>query len=183
MKARCCFAFLVLFGFSLVGCAAEQRDEELNADAFNAHFADQRACGIYIDHLVRPLTKALAAEATVEGMRSLLQENASDRFAALVARVQGRAAKDGPLDPRREADQLKVTGYLFDELSKLPDFEQSRCSTDVREAVMEALYLGIGGQDARVIEQLLRAGAKGNWEQRWVLLTALMAGTLAPGSI
>jgi len=183
MKNRCCFAFIFLCAFALSGCTSEQRGEEMNDDAFNAHFADQRKCARFIESLVHPSTKALAAESTVEGMRSLLQGNLSDRFAALVVRVQDRAAKDDPIDPRREADQLKVAGYLFEEISKLSGFEQSRCSADVREAVMEALYLGIGGQDALVVEQLRRAGAKGSWEQQWVLLTALMAGALAPGTI
>jgi len=85
----------------------------------------------------------------------------------------------GVLDPQRQSDQLKVAKQLFEVLSERPDFEASSCGSDVREFVMESLYIGIGGEDAPVSNELRQRGIEGGWEQRWVLLTSLMAGVIS----
>ena len=43
---------------------------------------------------------------------------------------------------------------------------------------MESIYLGLGGENSLVANYLQERGIDGGWEQRWVLLTWLMAGHL-----
>lgn len=162
------------------GCAATPRAQVLDPDSFNAHFADQRNCAQYVNSLVSPVVAPLAGMATVDGMRMWLRQNPEFDFAKIVLRIQDRTAKERPVDPKSEDDQLKVVGHLSQELARLPGFERSGCGPDVREAIMESLYLGVGGKRALVAQQLSRNGVSGSWEQRWVLLTALLAGELDP---
>jgi hypothetical protein len=185
MKARNANVLFALWVIALVGCATakEQPEEVMNKDAFNAYFADQRACAGYVDELVRPTAKVLSAVSTIADMRQALERNHDDRFAALVIEVQRRSAVIDPVDPARETDQLKLARYLDEQMSSLPDFTASRCGTDTREAVMESLYLGIGGEASPVAAQLRRNGATGSWSQRWMLLASLLAHEIAPNAL
>ena len=174
---------LVLLASSMAGCASENQIREIDPDAFSGHFSAQRTCKVYIDSLVAATAEKLAMKRTSEEMRAWLHDHQDDdAFAKLVARVQRDTVVHGALDPRRESDQLKVAMRLFEVLRERPDFEESSCGSDVREFVMESLYLGIGGEDAPVADELRQRGIEGSWEQRWVLFTSLMAGVVATSS-
>lgn len=169
----------------LLGCVsayAESPAERpaVDLDAFNAHFADERNCARYVNRMVNAVVAPLAEMSSVGDMRRWLRQHPESDFAGIVLGIQGRTAKEGPMDPRRESDQRKVLGHLWQDLARLPGFDRSGCGADVREAIMESLYLGMGGRDALVVQQLSRNGVSGSWEQRWVLLTALLAGELDP---
>jgi len=183
MRTMRYLSLLMLLANSMAGCASESQIRELDPGAFSGHFSAQRTCRAYVDSLVAPAAKKISAKRTPEEMRVWLHEHQDDdALAELVARVQRDTAIHGALDPRRESDQLKVTMRLFEVLRQRPDFEASSCGSDVREFVMESLYLGIGGEDSPVADELRQRGIEGNWEQRWVLLTSLMAGVVATGS-
>ena len=180
MKTMRYVFLLTLLASSMTGCARESQIRELDPEAFSGHFTAQRACKAYIGSLVAPTAEKLSVMRTPEEMRAWLHEHQDeDAFSELVVRVQSETILLGVLDPRRESDQLKVTMRLFDALKERPDFESSSCGSDVREFVMESLYLGVGGEDAPVADELRQRGIEGSWEQRWVLLTSLMAGVVA----
>lgn len=182
MKTICNLSLLMLLASSMAGCASESQIRELDPDAFSRHFSAQRACMAYIDSLVAPIAEKLSAKRTPEEMRAWLHEHQDNAFSELVARVQRDTVAQGALDPRRQSDQIKVTMRLFEVLRERPDFQASSCGSDVREFVMESLYLGIGGERAPVVNELRQRGIEGSWEQRWVLLTSLMAGVVATNS-
>lgn len=180
MRTMRYLSLIMLLASSMAGCASEHQVRELDADAFSGHFSAQRACKAYIDSLVAPAAEKLSEKRTPEQMRAWLHEHRDeDAFSELVARVQNDTVALGALDPRRESDQLKVTMRLSEALRERPDFEASSCGSDVREFVMESLYLGVGGEDAPVADELRQRGIDGSWDQRWVLLTSLMAGVVA----
>lgn len=175
-------SLFVLLASSMAGCASESQIRELDPHAFSQHFAAQRACKVYVDSLVMPAAEKLSAKRTPEEMRVWLSEHPDNAFSELVTRVQDDTVAQGALDPRRESDQLAVTMRLFEVLRGRPDFEASSCGSDVREFVMESLYLGLGGEDAPVAAELRQRGIEDSWEQRWVLLASLMAGVLVTSS-
>lgn len=144
----------------MAGCVSEPPTRELDAEAFSGHFAAQRTCKAYIDSLVVPAARKLSTERSPEEIRTWLRDHRGGAFSELVEQVQRKTAALGTLDPRRESDQIKVAGQLFDVLSERPDFPASSCGTDVREFVMESLYLGLGGEDAPVATELRRRGIK-----------------------
>lgn len=84
----------------------------------------------------------------------------------------------GGLDPRLESSQLKVVSHLSEVMRECLNFDKSECGPSVHEAVMESIYLGLGGENSLVANYLQERGIDGGWEQRWVLLTWLMAGHL-----
>ena len=161
------------------GCASEAPIGQIDADAFSKHFAAQRACKKYVAALVGPAAEALSAKKTLGEMRAWLREHSDDEFSKLATRVQALTAVQGSLDPQSKIDQRKVVMLIFKVLSERTDFEGSSCGPDVREFVAESLYLGLGGETSEVAAELHRRGVEGGWEQRWVLLTSLMAGALA----
>lgn len=171
-------SFILLVAISMSGCASEPRVQELDADAFSGHFQALRTCKSYISSLVAPAARELSTNSTPEAMRGWInQHKDNDAFAELAVRVQNRTRALGTLDPRRESDQLVVTTRLFEALSERPDFGSSLCGSDVGELVMESLYLGVGGENSSIAEELRRLGIEGSWAQRWALLTFLMAGS------
>jgi hypothetical protein len=172
-----CLCFCLVLG----GCSRqEQREEGMSSELFNAHFSDLRTCSVYIDRLVQPVAKEIGAQSTVQGMRGAVALDHKRSFSLLVARVQERSRKDGTTDPGRESDQIKLTKYLYDELKMVPDFDESRCSVDAREAVMESLYQGVGGDAAPAVVALRTVYPGQDSKIRWVLLTGLLGGEIVP---
>lgn len=182
---RLAYILILFLAPWISACAGQTTSDELELDptALNAHFADQQKCGRYVESLVRPVVQALRKQSTIQEMRDWLRDHPQENFSKLVLRIQQLTTAEGPIDPRSESDQLRVTQLLWTEMGILPGFDQASCGPDVREAVMESFYLGLGGSKAQVNLQLRRNGVTGAWEQRWVLITALMAGCLDPDSI
>lgn len=171
---------LMLITMSMAGCASDSRVREIKHDAFSKHFRDQGKCKAYIDSLAAPAADKISAKRSPEEMRVWFREHQDeDAFSRLVIAVQRATEVHGELHPRRESDQLKVTMELFEVLKSRPDFELSSCGAGVREFVMESLYLGLGGESSPVVDELRQRGVESSWEQRWVLLTLLMAGAVA----
>lgn len=162
-------------------CATAQPPPALNADAFKAHFADEEKCSAFIEKLVSPAAENMADLSTVRDMRSWLAAHPKDSFSNVVTEVQLKTKKYGTMHPQRESDQIKATKSLYVVLKKLHGFSDSGCGPDVREDVMNVLYNGIGGQHSPVIGGLEGDNIKEPSEQRWVLLTAILAGNLPEG--
>lgn len=161
------------------GCAAAQTPPELNAGAFKAHFADEEKCSAFIEGLVSPAAMDMASLRSVNDMRLWVASHPKDPFANLVTEVQSATKKYGALHPEQESDQIKVTKSLYAKLKMLSGFSGSGCGPDVREAVMDTLYNGIGGAHSFIVAELEKNNIKEPSEQRWVLLTAMMAGKLS----
>lgn len=179
MRARRRLGLRMLLACSMTGCASDHQVHELDPDEFSMHFSSQRSCKKYIDTIVIPTAQKISAKETREEMRAWLHNHPDDAFSELVARVQSDTLAHGALNPRRESDQMRVSMQLYEALRERPGFEASLCGPDVREFVMESLYMGVGGESAPVVAELRRRGIEDSWEQRWVLLTSLMAGDLA----
>jgi hypothetical protein len=169
---------LILLAISMFGCAGELEVRELDPNAFSRHFVAQQACMSYVDSLVAPAIKQLSLMRNPEDMRAWISEHPRNSFSELVAQVQRNTMAQGALNPRIEADQIKVAAQLFEVMKMRADFEKSSCGPDVREHVMESLYLGLGGESSLVSAEFRRRGIGDSWEQRWVLLTILMAGII-----
>lgn len=159
------------------GCAKDSQEMEMSVDAFHGHFAAQRACKAFVDSLVGPAIVGLTAQRSVADMRSWIQEETTNTFAIVVREVQS-ASIENPVDPKSESDQLRLASALDDALRDFPGFGSSSCDSDVREYVMESLYLGMGGPESEVAKELRSLGITGEREQRWVMITSLLAGTL-----
>lgn len=181
---RIIFLLLSLGVGGASGCASNEHSGYLDEDAFSRHFAGQESCMRYVNSTVGPASERLSAFRMPEEMRSWINDNEGrDPFARLVKRMQRETAELGVIDPRQEADQLAVTSRIFAALEEDADFRSSSCGADVREFFMESLYRGVGGEAAPVAEEIRRRGTGDVTEQRWVLLTALMAGSISFSSL
>lgn len=160
------------------GCVIAQPPPELNADAFRAHFSDEERCSTFIEKLVLPAAKNMASLRSVHEMRLWLAAHPKDPFSNLVAKVQSVTNEYGVMYPERESDQIKAAKQLYIALREMHGFSESGCGADVREVVTSTLYEGIGCTHSLVIEELDKDGIRGISEQRWILLTAIIAGKL-----
>lgn len=159
-------------------CTAINPPSGLNAATFKMHFADQAKCDAFVNKLVSPAAGNMVNLRSVSDMRSWLSDHPENIFSSVVADVQQATEKYGVIHPEQESDQIRVTKSLYLTLGKIPGFPTSTCGPDVREAVMDALYNGIGGSRSPAVRELEGANVKEASEQRWVLLTAVMAGRL-----
>lgn len=174
--------FPVLLVALAAGCAGRADERDIDAAAFQRHFADQRACRAFVDAIVLPAAAPMAAAPTPEAMRAWLRAHPGLAFSALVARVQLATAGAGPLDPAIDADQMVVARALEAALEDAPGYSASGCGPAAREIVMESLYLGLGGDASPVAAELRRRGVVDGHDGRRVLLASLMAGEVAAGS-
>lgn len=172
------FTCLLCVATSACAEAPTSDKHEMDADSFRKHFADQNACVHYVEQIVHPAALELAGMPSIGEMRAWIDAHQKDKFARLAKAVQTATNNADVLDPRREKDQLAVTGKILPAMRELPGFDASHCGPNVRDILMDAVYEGVGGNNAPVVVELKRLGVTEISEQRWVLLVALLAHSL-----
>lgn len=178
MKKISIYIYILIFTSLISGCMGEGGIREIDSGKFINYSSAQVACKNYIESLITPVTNNISTKKTLWEMRAWIDENQEYDFSRIVRQVQNQTKKYNLIDPKNELDQMKVAAILFDVLSVRSDFKESMCGPDVREYVMESIYLGIGGEDSVVSQDFSRNGIDDSWKQRWILMTMLMAGYL-----
>jgi len=178
MKVACKICLFLLMIFLIVGCAHKSDNQEIDADAFVRFFSAQSKCRAYIDALVEPVVVNLSAITTPEEMRVWIAEQPAGDFSDLVAGVQAATVRRGPIDPVNESDQLEVSRKLSLVLSQRSDYTIACDATAPMELLADLLYLRLGGNESRFAEEFRRRGIADSWDQKWILTTTLLAGSL-----
>lgn len=168
------FLVLLVFLISIGACASQSRsDAPASLEPFSA---SMRSCKASMDEQVLPIATEMASIESVAEMRHWIDVDHSHYFSSVIRKVRSRTVAMGRIDPIVAADQIRVIQALSDELERDANFPA--CGADVRDYVMESLFVGLGGERALVMNELRKDGVTAVAEQKWVLLTALLAGSL-----
>jgi hypothetical protein len=186
MKTKGTFLVLLLLSVGVSGCASRQEnhselDQPMDSTAFDLQSSQMKSCGAFVDDLLGAEIESLKQEKSAEGMRAVLQRDAVKKFSKFVLALQVSNYREGALNPTISSDRKLALQGMLREAEKLPGFKVSKCEAVFSEYLAEYFFKGIGGQKAKVIGQLTRAGVTDSHEQKWILLAALVVGKLPSG--